>query len=158
MSERTQSRFGRLALAVASLTLAGCAGQRGAVEGPPDPRSANVEEEAETPGEAGSASSGTASSASEDGAVPELPPRPLTPVQRAALRVASLEVVPSEFELEVGDQVTAEVLALDETGQPVEGAQILRLIQGRAAWFDPGTRTVNASRSTGAPLLSAWAR
>jgi hypothetical protein len=84
----------------------------------------------------------------------ELPPKPLTPTQRAALKVESVEVRPAEMALEVGETLRPEVVALDSEGRVVDGVQLRRFVQGRAAVYDPDSGEIEAVEPGEATLLA----
>lgn len=72
---------------------------------------------------------------------------PLTPAQRAALKVAELEVEPAELRMKVGESVKVRIVPRDSAGEPVEGVQIGRFVQGGAARYDAGVRAVEGVRA-----------
>lgn len=89
-----------------------------------------------------------------DGERAEAPDTPLTPAQKAALRVESLEFRPASVEVQVGESATVEVVALDSAGSPVDGVQIARGAQGGAAGFDAGSGTVTGQEPGDATLYA----
>ncbi len=84
----------------------------------------------------------------------ELPPKPLTPAQRAALKVESVEVRPAEMALEVGETLRPEVVALDSEGREVDGVQLRRFVRGRAAVYDSDSGEIEAVEPGEATLLA----
>ena len=89
-----------------------------------------------------------------DGAEARAPETPLTPAQKAAMRVAELEIRPGAVELEVGAGAEVEVVALDSAGAPVEGVQVGRFVQGRAASLDPESGSIRGVRPGEATLFA----
>jgi hypothetical protein len=84
----------------------------------------------------------------------DAPETPMTPAQKAAMRVESVEFRPSSVELQVGESATVEVVALDSAGSTVQGVQIARGAQGSAADFDAATGTVTGEEPGEATLLA----
>lgn len=113
---------------------------------PADPSPVPVPQEGEAGGELG------------DEAAAELPPKPLTPAQRAALRVDKVEVRPAEISLEVGGRTAPKVVALDAEGVEVDGVQLMRFVQGQAAFFDAATGEIEAVEPGEATMLAGIMR
>jgi len=82
------------------------------------------------------------------------PAPPLTPAQRAARSVASLEIRPADVSLKVGEVIKVEILALDASGQAVSGVQLRRFLQGAAATYKARRGEVTARAPGDATLIA----
>ena len=142
------NRVGLLSLGLVVPWLGACAS--GGAGGAPTAAPAAASTEA-----AGSAdASSAADESAEAGTAADLPPTPLTPAQRAALKVESVEVRPAEMALEVGETLQPEVVALDSEGLEVDGVQLRRFVRGRAAVYDPDSGEIEAVEPGEATLLA----
>ncbi len=89
-----------------------------------------------------------------EGQEADAPETPMTPAQKAAMRVESVEFRPSSVEVQVGDSETVEVVALDSAGATVDGVQMARGAQGSAVDFDAATGTVTGQEPGEATLFA----
>ncbi|UCG75746.1 MAG: hypothetical protein JSV95_13725 [Gemmatimonadota bacterium] len=133
-----------------ALSMAGCASGSAA-----DPQAGPAVQSRNPAGQPPAVESGEAAGGERREARDVAPAEPasLTPAQQAAGRVESVEVSPASIELEVGLRLRPDVRALDATGREVEGVQLMRFVQGQAAFFDPATGEVEAVEPGEAVLL-----
>jgi hypothetical protein len=108
--------MGRRLLPLSLLLLAGCASQQTTVQTAPETEEAEAGQARQQEGQAAEAA---------------VPPRPLTPSQRAAQKVVKLEVRPAELTLRVNETAELEIVALDEAGAEVQGVRPRTFVRGR---------------------------
>jgi hypothetical protein len=139
-----------LGLASAAFGMMGCASGGAA----PDTQAGIPAAQASREEAAPPAAEGVTSEAPGAEALEELPPKPLTPAQRAALRVEKIEIRPAELTLEVGGRASPQIVALEADGAEVEGVQLMRFVQGQAAFFDAATGEIEAVEPGEATMLA----